>query len=154
MAKAKATLPEVVTAVYAQLNLLEEGDRRKAVASVLAMFGEKPPAESDRGSATGGSGQRPAGGRAGPLVKFLRDCKVADKPGLRFLATAQWLHDKGQSELKLLDVTQAAKNAQQARFSNPSHFLAENIKSGYIEGKASSFFVTVDGREAIGLKDE
>jgi len=83
------------------------------------------------------------------LPSFLSDKKAKSNQTIKFLATAIWLHTKGNKRLKTGDVASALSNANQTRLSNPSNCLASNIKKGFIEKEGSEFFVTDDGKASL-----
>ncbi len=92
-------------------------------------------------------------GQSVTLAKYLTDRNANDQPAKRFLATSQWLHDKGKDRVAMRDVTTAITQAKQKKFSNPSTFLSTNIRNGHIEGDAKDFFVTHEGRAELGISE-
>lgn len=83
------------------------------------------------------------------LPSFLAEKNAKSNQVLKFLATAVWLHAKGNRRLKTGDITSAISNANQTRFSNPSNCLSSNIKKGLIEKAGNEFFVTDDGKASL-----
>ena len=82
------------------------------------------------------------------LQNFLR-AKDA-RSGLRkFLATAIWLHAKGNPRLATADVSKVLRDTSQSRLANASDCLTKNVSKGYIEKQGRQFFVTDEGRESL-----
>ncbi|MBS0189546.1 MAG: hypothetical protein U0573_08950 [Phycisphaerales bacterium] len=147
---AKLALGEAVKRAYDVISSLDEAERPRAMQALRALLGETRVDELGKLDS-----QPPVRGLGGnvTLVKYLKSCD-AHKPARRFLATCQWLQDRGAKSLALIDITTAVKDAQLGKFSNPSTFLRKNIQDGFIEGKSNAFFVTEDGRTALGTRDE
>lgn len=146
----KKSMPVIVTDLHALLEPLDSDDRQKVVASVMMLFGESaPPSKTaSQGNGAGGSPNTHS-----TLAKYIREHGADDKPGIRFLAVANWLHEKGQDRVSLADVNNAISDAKQKRLSNPSHFLKSNTTSGNVEGNKESFYVTNEGREQLGINE-
>ena len=85
------------------------------------------------------------------LASFLKE-KKANSHNDRFLATAQWLHEKGLELIKTNDVTKALQDSKQKKLSNASECLNRNVHKGYCEKMGKGFFVTDEGREALDLQ--
>jgi hypothetical protein len=84
-----------------------------------------------------------------PLAAFLKS-KDANQNQLRkFVATAVWLHAKGEKRLETKQITRALKDASQPRIGNPSDALKKNITKGYCERDGNQFFVTEEGRKSL-----
>lgn len=86
-----------------------------------------------------------------PLGAFLRAKDATNNQNLKFLATAVWLHAKGQERLSTSDVTTALRRANQTKIGNPSDTLNRNVTKGCCEKDGKSFFVTPEGKETLGL---
>ena len=83
------------------------------------------------------------------LPNFLKS-KNASKSGLqKFLATAVWLHAKGEQRISTIDVTKALKDSNQTRLGNASDCLNKNVSKGYIEKDGKQFFVTDEGKRSL-----
>ncbi|MBI2858771.1 MAG: hypothetical protein HYX90_06815 [Chloroflexi bacterium] len=67
----------------------------------------------------------------------------------KFLATAIWLHARGNNRLTTRDIAGALRDSNQSRFGNPSDMLAKNIAKGCIEREGKQFFVTDEGRDSL-----
>lgn len=89
-------------------------------------------------------------GDPGALAAFLKAKKAGGNQLQRFLATAQWLHLRGQKMLKTADVSKALKDNQQSKLGNPADCLNKNVAKGHCEKSGSEFFVTDEGRSALG----
>ena len=83
------------------------------------------------------------------LVSFLIE-KKADNQNQRFLATAEWLHQKGSKRIKTSDVTKALRDSNQKKLSNASDNLSQNVSKGFCEKEGKEFFVTPEGRNSLG----
>lgn len=114
----------------------------------LSKLADRLPAGPGRGGSAGG----PAGTARdpGPLGTFLKGKNATQSQKRRFLATAQWLHSRGNNRLRTRDVTKALKDNNQARIGNPSETLSQNVADGFIEKSGSEFFVTDQGRGELG----
>ena len=140
---------QIFATLHKVLLPLTSEQRKRIVASVFTMLGDDQP------STTGGGGEGPGVGHKGAtttLAKYIRDHGAGGKPTLRFLAVANWLHEKGNDRVTLAQVTKAVSEAKQKKFSNASTFLKGNTSSGCVEGDASGFYVTDEGRSALGIK--
>ena len=85
------------------------------------------------------------------LPTFLRSKSATTIQNKRFLATAGWLHRRGNKLLKTTDITKALRDSQQAKLGNASECLNQNIKKGFCEKSSDgSFFVTPDGWRDLG----
>lgn len=98
----------------------------------------------------GGQRQHPPRGTSGTLASFLEAKSAKTNQLKRFLATSEWLHLRGAKRLKVEGVTKALKDNNQARLGNPSDCLAKNVGKGHCEKDGREFFVTDDGRSALG----
>lgn len=90
-----------------------------------------------------------AAGDPGSLAAFLKSKSATASQNKRFLATAEWLHRKGNQRIKTSDVTSALRNNHQSKLGNTSQCLSNNVKSGYCEKVGKEFFVTDDGRASL-----
>ena len=111
----------------------------------VTTLAEQVPAESAGDDSNGNT----ESGTSSTLASFLRE-KKADSQPKRFLATAQWLHQKGSERIKTGDVTQALRENSQRRLSNASECLNRNISKGLCERDGKEFFVTDEGRNSLG----
>lgn len=82
------------------------------------------------------------------LPNFLRG-KSATSQAKKFLATAIWLHAKGNARLSTGNVNKALRDASQSRLTNASVCLSTNVSQGYIEKDGHQFFVTDEGRQSL-----
>lgn len=84
------------------------------------------------------------------LAVFLRANDAIKPAQKKFLATAVWLHAKGNTRLSTGDVTKALKDSSQSRLTNASDCLNRNVNKGYIEKDGNrQFFVTDEGRASL-----
>ena len=82
------------------------------------------------------------------LPNFLR-AKNATTQVKKYLATAIWLHAKGNSRLSTTEVNKALRGCNQSRLTNPSACLNDNARQGYIQKEGRQFFVTDEGRQSL-----
>lgn len=83
------------------------------------------------------------------LPNFFRAKRVPRSGFKKFLATAIWLQAKGANRISVGDVTQALRDSNQPRLSNPSDCLSNNVTKGFIEKDGRQFFVTPEGRASL-----
>jgi hypothetical protein len=86
----------------------------------------------------------------GNLATFLAAKGATTNQVKKFLATAEWLHQKGQTSLTTGAVTKALKDYRQSRLGNASECLSANIGKGYCERNGDGFYVTPEGRATLG----
>ena len=87
----------------------------------------------------------------GTLPAFLKNSDAGTRQWKRLVGCAEWLHRRGTKTLAVRDVVKALSDNHQKRMGNPSDVLSQCISKGYCEKHASGFFVTDEGRAAIGL---
>lgn len=87
-----------------------------------------------------------------PLATFLKEKNAQKNQPDKFLAAAIWLESKGQTRLKTADVSSALKSANQTKLANPSDCLNKNVSKGYCEKDGKEFFVTQQGKDAMGIQ--
>jgi len=68
-----------------------------------------------------------------PLPNFLRQKNITNQQLKKFLATAVWLHAKGNTRITTADVTKALKDSNQSRLGNTSDALNKNVAKGFCE---------------------
>ena len=82
----------------------------------------------------------------GPLATYLKSKGGETIQNQRFLATAAWLHHRGEQCLVTNLITKALREHQQKRLGNTSECLNQNISKGFCEKKPDkSFFITSEG---------
>lgn len=79
------------------------------------------------------------------LAKFLSEKSAGGNQVKRFLATAVWLHSRGNKKATTGDVTKALRDNHQPRLGNPAECLNKNVSKGHCEKDGRQFFVTPDG---------
>ncbi len=116
------------------------------IGQLAKLAGQIPPPEKEP-PAGGDSSGKPED--PGSLASFLQG--RGTNQVRRFLATAQWLHLKGKSQLQTADVVKALSGGRQSKLTNPSDCLSKNISKGHCERIPSGgFFVTEEGRASLG----
>lgn len=88
----------------------------------------------------------------GTLVSHLKAKGAESNQNKRFLATADWLRLKGNSDLTTSLVAKALKDNHQSRLGNPSDCLSQNIGKGFCEKIGSSFYITPEGLKDLGYE--
>jgi hypothetical protein len=83
------------------------------------------------------------------LPNFLRQKNATSSQKQRFLATAVWLHAKGNPRLATGDIVKATRDSNQSRFGNPSDVLSKLIADGSCEKDGKQFFVTEHGKVSL-----
>jgi hypothetical protein len=96
---------------------------------------------------TQGGGKKVVGNKT--LASFLKEKGAATNQNKRFLATAVWLHDRGQKRLTTRDVSKALSDNSQKRLGNPSDCLNKNVAQGHCEKVGKEFYVTDEGRGSL-----
>lgn len=130
--------------------LAEQMDKiLKSAREIIKIAPVSPPPSSDSPQAFGN--QTPCAVTDEALPQFLQRTNATKTQVDRFLATAEWLHQKGSEMVKTGDVTQANKDAHQSRFSNTAGCLAKNASKGFCVKAGRDFYVTDEGRRHLGL---
>ena len=111
----------------------------------LSTLAENAPTE------LGGTDATQAGNYSETLPSFLQRTGVSTQKA-RFLATAQWLHNRAKNRLKTSDVTKALRDNNQSKLGNASDSLAKNISEGFCERDGDNFFVTEEGKSSLGYE--
>ena len=83
------------------------------------------------------------------LGTFLKDKNIASNQVNRFLATAIWLHARGNKTPATSDVTKALSDNHQPKLTNPADCLNKNVTKGFCEKQGNQFFVTPVGFESM-----
>lgn len=84
------------------------------------------------------------------LAAFLSTGDRKKSQARKFLSTAAWLHDSGKDRLATRDVSEALSKNNQGKLTNPAQCLNDNVGQGYCEKDGGQFYVTEEGRKAIG----
>jgi hypothetical protein len=84
------------------------------------------------------------------LAAFLGTNNRKKSQARKFLATAVWLHDSGRDRLATRDVSEALSKNNQGKLTNPAQSLNDNVGQGYCEKDGGQFYVTEEGKTAIG----
>jgi viroplasmin and RNaseH domain-containing protein len=88
------------------------------------------------------------------LATYLKDKSATTNQVKKFLATSVFLQLNGKNRLNTSDVSDALKNANQAKLNNPSECLNQNVKKGHCEKDGSKeFFVTTNGLKELGIEE-
>lgn len=84
------------------------------------------------------------------LPTYLRNKGGERSQVKRFLATAAWIHRRGETTLTTGLVAKTLRENHQKRLGNPSDCLNKNVSKGHCEKTAEGFFITSDGWSALG----
>lgn len=151
---AKTTdLAAVMIKVHGLLKGMTQDERQKVVSAVMTLFGETAPTT---GSQTGNGGSVAAPGAGAKFTKslatYLTEQKANDNQNRRFLATADWLRQRGVNNLSSSLVSKTLKDNNQKRLGNASECLNQNAGKGLVEkdAKNKTFFITHEGLVSLG----
>lgn len=115
--------------------------------NAVSALAKKVPIEN--GASDEGRNQKSGTPSALSLPSFLKEKSVKSQ-NMRFLATAEWLHQKGAERIKTGDVTKALRDSKQKRLGNASECLNMNVSKGHCEKTSGGeFFVTDEGRQEL-----
>jgi len=111
---------------------------------------EPPAAKSPEGSGNGSAGDGSGGEFTTSLANHIKEKGGETSQVKRFLATADWLRRRGNSNLTTGDISKALSSNHQKRLSNPADNLNQNVSKGHCEKKGKGFFITPEGKQALG----
>lgn len=129
------------------------------VASQLEFLLSKIPeltAIPSLGDNLGDSDDSPKKGKpvqVGSLASHIKSKGGESIQTMRFLATADWLRLKGEKSLKTSMISKALQDNHQKKLANPADCLNKNVTKGYCEKAGEAFFITPEGKTALGHKD-
>ena len=83
------------------------------------------------------------------LFPFIQAKKAGSNQRVKFLATALWLTKNGKSNLVTRDISKALKDARVPSLINPSQYLNQNVKQGYLKKSGDHFTLTKKGSAAL-----
>lgn len=86
----------------------------------------------------------------GSLNSYLKSRGAENVQVQRFLATAAWLHHRGEEPLTSTLVSRALRDNQQKRLGNPADCLNQNVGRGFCEKTPDGFFITPEGWQQLG----
>ncbi len=158
MANAKPKdLAAATVKVHDLLKSMAADERQKVVSAVMTLFGESTvvtPSHATGGGTGGQIGPPVHGGKfSKSLATYLAEKQAMSNQTLRFLATADWLRQKGVTPLSTSAVAQALKSNNQSRLSNPSDCLNKNAGKGLVEKDGKTFFITPEGLASLGHRE-
>ena len=98
---------------------------------------------------------KPSGGAqvSGTLVSYIKAKGGESSQVKRFLATADWLRLRGESELTTGKISKALSDNHQKRLGNAADCLNQNVRKGHCEKQGEGFFITPDGLKALGYPE-
>ena len=86
-----------------------------------------------------------------PLASYIKQKGAESNQVKRFLATADWLRQRGDSNLKTKAVSGALAENHQQKLINPAQSLNNNVKKGFCEKRSNgTFFITPLGLKELG----
>ena len=83
------------------------------------------------------------------LAVFIQQKKAGSNQRAKFLAAAVWLNKHGKNNPATRDVTNALKAARLSALINPSQYLNQNVKQGYLKKSGEGFIITKKGESAL-----
>ncbi len=83
------------------------------------------------------------------LAAFIQAKKVGANQRAKFLAAALWLNKNGKNNPVTRDVTDALKAARVTALINPSQYLNQNVKQGFLRKSGDGFLITKKGQSAL-----
>lgn len=83
------------------------------------------------------------------LANFIQSKKAGANQRAKFLAAALWLNKNGKSNPVTRDVTDALKSARVPALINPSQYLNQNVKQGFLKKSGDGFTITKKGASAL-----
>jgi hypothetical protein len=83
------------------------------------------------------------------LGAFIKAKNASSNQRAKFLAAALWLSKHGKSNPVTRDITNALKAAKVRALINPSQYLNQNVKQGYLRKSGDGFIVTKKGEAAL-----
>jgi hypothetical protein len=86
------------------------------------------------------------------LASYIRQKGGSENQVDRFLATADWLRQRGK-QLTTAAVTSALRDHHQKKLANPADCLNKNVSKGFCEKSGDGFFITPDGLQKLGHKN-
>jgi hypothetical protein len=84
------------------------------------------------------------------LATYLKSKDAGKNQIQRLLATAGWLHKKGNREITATLVGETLLEHQQTKLGNPADCLNQNVRKGHCEKTKTGFFVTPEGWSHLG----
>lgn len=91
--------------------------------------------------------------QVGSLASHIKSKGGESNQTMRFLATADWLRLKGEKSLKTSMIGKALQDNHQKKLANPADCLNKNVAKGFCEKAGETFFITPEGKTALGHKD-
>ena len=129
--------------------LAEQMDKILKSAHDIIKIAPVSPPSPNSGQGTGNYTPPPVTNEA--LPQFLQRTNATKSQVDKYLATAEWLHLKGNKLVKTGDITKALKDAHQSRLGNAADCLAKNASKGFCVKEGREFYVTDEGRKHLGL---
>ena len=110
----------------------------------------QPQAESKSSPDTVAAHVTASGGTVVTLAAYIK-AKGGDSNQIkRFLATADWLRQRGENQLTTAKVTKALSDSHQKRLGNSADCLNQNVRKGFCEKNGDGFFITPEGLGDMG----
>jgi len=108
--------------------------------------------EASGATQTSGQAGGQESGNIGSLASYLKAKNAEKSQTRRFLATADWVRQRGGEEpLTTGAIAKALTENHQSRLGNPSDCLNKNVAQGYCEKlRDGGFFITQEGHAALG----
>ena len=103
---------------------------------------------SEQPDAENGAPKKPV--QVGSLASHIKAKGGETNQVMRFLATADWLRLKGESNLKTALVSKALQENHQKKLANAADCLGKNVTKGLCEKHGDSFYITPEGLKVLG----
>ena len=110
-------------------------------------------APSDTPDPTGAvapAAKKPTGKFTESLASYIKSKGGESNQSKRFLATADWLRQKGAESLTAAAISKALTDNHQKKLGNPADCLNKNCARGFCEKTGKSFYITPEGLKELG----
>lgn len=148
-------LPGKLDVRLGQLEFAGEGQQ----AFLAAQLDKLVSAHKGGGLGAGGVGTHAAAavGESAAAAKFtaslashIRAMNADGNQNRRFLATADWLRNRGMDPVTTAAVSKALTDNHQSRLANPAECLNRNVAKGFCEKVSNGFYITPEGLKELG----
>lgn len=143
-------LAEITLSVHGLLKELDGVERQKVLSAVATLFGDQVASLPSHVGLRSQPGQLAGNKFTQSLASYLSARQASSNQLKRFLATADWLRQKGVNELSTALVSKALKDNHQSRLGNPADCLNKNAAKGLVEKEGRTFFITPEGLASLG----
>lgn len=131
------------------------GEQLNKILAAATELAKVQPVSATVGNERGArSGPPVIGGTESPatLASYIKAKSGESNQVKRFLATADWLRLRGDTDLSTAKVAKALSDNHQKRVGNPADCLNQNVRKGHCEKKGDGFFITPEGFKELGYQ--